>query len=111
MYTKYEFVFYLNLKFWQVFNKIVSSEYVIQFLLRLDLFSDEKYDVQKKEHLLWKIANIVDVEKKEHLLWKIANIVAFSSRRPYETKYSPFKDLHGTQNFSSFYLKMCKLII
>ena len=42
---------------------------------------------------------------------KIANIVAFSSRRSYATKYSPFKDLHCTQNFSSFYLKMCKLII
>ena len=58
-------------------------------------FSDEKYDV----------------EKKEHLLWRIENIVAFSSRRPYATKYSPFKDLHCTQNFSSFYFKMCKLVI
>ena len=42
---------------------------------------------------------------------KIANIVVFSFRRPYATKYSPFKDLHCTQNFSSFYLQMCKLII
>ena len=38
MYTKYDFVFYLNLKFCLVINKIDSSEYVIQFLLRLDLF-------------------------------------------------------------------------
>ena len=52
-----------------------------------------------------------DVEYKEHLLWNIANIVAFSSIRNYETKYCPLKDLHCTQNFSSFYLKMCKLII
>ena len=33
MYTKYDFVFYLNFKFEQVFNEIYSSEYVIQFLL------------------------------------------------------------------------------
>ena len=31
MYTKYDVVFYLNLKFWQFFNKIDSSEYVIQW--------------------------------------------------------------------------------
>ena len=39
------------------------------------------------------------------MLWKISNIVAFSSRRLYATKYSPFKDLHCTRNFSSFMLK------
>ena len=38
MYTKYDFVFYLNLKVCLVINKIDSSEYVIQFSLRLDLF-------------------------------------------------------------------------
>ena len=35
------------------------------------------------------------------------NVYLFSAKR----KYSPLKDLHCTQNFSSFYLKMCKLII
>ena len=84
MYTKYDFVFYLYLKFWQVLNKIYSTEYVIKFSLRLDLFSDEKIDV------------------KNHLLWKKPNIVIFSSRRPDATNYDPFKDLHFTQNFSSF---------
>ena len=84
MYTKNDFVFYLYLKFWQVLNKIYFTEYVIKFPLRLDLFSDEKIDVKK------------------HLLWKKPNIVIFSSRRPYATKYDPFKDLHCTKNFSSF---------
>ena len=106
MYTKYDF--YLNLKFCQVFNNIVSSENVIQFLLHLDLFSDEKYDI----------------EKKDHLFWKIANIVAFSSKRPYATKYSTLQDLHCTQNFASttsvfykisfiklFFLNLCIILI
>ena len=62
---------------------------MIQFLLCLDLFSDEKYDV----------------EEKEHLLWKRANIVAFSSRKLYATKYSPFKDLHCKKTFQVFILK------
>ena len=96
MYTKYDFVFYLNLKFWQVFNENDSSEYRMQIQNTAPgSFSNEKYDV----------------EKKEHLSWKIANIVAFSSRRPYATKNSPFQDLHCTQNISTFYLKICKLII
>ena len=84
MYTKYDFVFYLNLRFWQVLDERDSSEYVIQYS-----FSDAKYDVE------W----------KEHLLLKIANIEAFSSNRPYATKYSPVKDLYCKQNFSSFILK------
>ena len=45
MYTKYDFVFYLNLKFWQVFNKIDSSEYDTIFTAP-GSFSDEKYDVE-----------------------------------------------------------------
>ena len=48
MYTKYDFVFYLNLKSWQVFNKIDSSEYVIQFLLRLDLFQMKNITSNRK---------------------------------------------------------------
>ena len=48
MYTKNDFVFYLNLKSWQVFNKIDSSEYVIQFLLRLDLFQMKNMTSNRK---------------------------------------------------------------
>ena len=47
---------------------------MIQFLQCLDLFSDEKYDV----------------EKKTFLIGKIANIVAFSITKPYTAKYSHF---------------------
>ena len=53
------------------------------------IFSDEKYDV----------------EKKEHLLWKIANIVAFSSRRPSATKYSPFRTCIVHKTLKVFILK------
>ena len=38
MYTQYDFVFYLNLQVLNVFYEIESTEYIIQFLLRLDLF-------------------------------------------------------------------------
>ena len=38
MYTKYDFVFYLNLQILQLIDIIDSPEYVIQFLLRLELF-------------------------------------------------------------------------
>ena len=71
-----------------------SSEYVIQFLLRLDLFQ---------------MKNMTSIERTS--VMENSHIVAFSSRRPNATKHSPFKALHYTQNFSSFYLKMCKLII
>ena len=57
--------------------KIDSSEYVTQFLLRLDLFQMKKMTSERK---------------KKHLMWKIANIEAFSSTKPYATKYSPFKN-------------------
>ena len=95
MYTKFDFVLYLNLQFWHFFDKIYSSEYVIRFLLRLDLFQ------------------ILNVTLNRNNIWyEIANIVAFSFTRPYTTKYSPFKKkLHSTQNYSSFYKKMCNLII
>ena len=48
MYTKYDFVFNLNLKFWQAFNKIDLSEYVIEFLLRLDLFEMKNMTSNRK---------------------------------------------------------------
>ena len=48
MYTKYDSVFYLNLKFWQFFNKIDSAEYVMQFLLRLDLFQMKNMTSNRK---------------------------------------------------------------
>ena len=48
MNTMYDFVFYLNLKFWQVFNKIDSLEYVIQFLLRLDHFKMKNMTSNRK---------------------------------------------------------------
>ena len=70
MYTKYDFVFYLNLKSGQVLKKIDTSEYVIQFTLRLNLFQ---------------MKNMMSNRKKTSVL-KIAKIVAFSSRRPYATK-------------------------
>ena len=47
MYNQYGFVFNLNLHCWQVFDKIDSSEYVIIFTTP-GSFSDEKYDVEKK---------------------------------------------------------------
>ena len=56
--------------------------------------SDEKYDVGKKTHLMW----------------KIANIVAFSTK-PYSEKYCHFKNLHSIYNFSGFHTEMCILII
>ena len=68
---------------------------MIQFLLRLDIFQTK---------------NIMS-NRKNIRYGKITNIVAFSSRRPYATKYSPFKDLHCIQNFSCFHLKMGKLLI
>ena len=50
MYTQYGFVFNLNLHCWQVFDKIDSSEYVLQFLLRLDLFQMKNMTL-KKTHI------------------------------------------------------------
>ena len=53
-------------------------------------FSDEKYDIK------W----------KEHLLWNIANIVAFSSRKPYTTKkIVPLKTCIVHKTFQAFILK------
>ena len=58
MNTKFHFVLFLNLKFCKVLNKIDSSDYVIQFLLRLDLFqmknmtSKEKKICYKKQQIL-----------------------------------------------------------
>ena len=50
MYNQCDFVLYLNLQFWQVFDKIHSSEYKIQYLLRLDLFQIKQKDVEKKRN-------------------------------------------------------------
>ena len=71
MYTQYDFVFHLNLQFWQVFDNLDSSEYVIEFLLCLDLFR-------------WKIW------KEDVSMWNKAIIVAFLSTKPNASKYSPF---------------------
>ena len=48
MYTTYDLVFYLNLKSWLDFNYIDSSEYVIQFLLRMDLFQVKNMTSNRK---------------------------------------------------------------
>ena len=55
--------------------KIDSSEYVIQFLLRLDLF---QMKIRRRKE------NTSDVKKK-------ANIVAFSSIKPYAAKNITFQ--------------------
>lgn len=76
MSAQYNFVSYLKLQFWPVFDKTDSSKYVIQFLLHLDIFQ-MKYDVGRITHLMWKIANIVE----------------YSTQKTYVAKYSPFINL------------------
>ena len=46
--TQYDFVFYLNLQFWQISDKMYYSGYVIQFLLCLVLFQMKNMTSERK---------------------------------------------------------------
>ena len=86
-YTQYGFDFYLIIKFLTSFgyNRFLTKCDTIFTVL--GSISDEKYDV----------------EKKTHLIWKMTNFVAFSSTKPYAAKYT----CSPSKNFKLFYKDMC----
>ena len=79
MFIQYDFVFYFNLQFLQVFDKIDTSEFVIQFLQRLDLF-EMKNNTSERKHL-WC--------KKKLKKRKYCSIFC-TNPSSYAAKYGPF---------------------